>query len=41
MLQILLELLDNIATSVAHIPVKLEALEIIALAKIAHQFVNT
>ena len=35
------ELLDNIATSVAPIPVKLEALEIIALAKIAHQFANT
>ena len=35
------ELLDNIATSVAPIPVKLEALEIIALAKIAHDFVNT
>ena len=35
------ELLDNIATSMAHIPVRLEALEIIALAKIAHQFANT
>ena len=35
------ELLDNIATSVAPIPVKLEALEIMALAKIAHQFANT
>ena len=36
-----LELFDNIATSVAPFPVKLEALEIIALAKIAHQFANT
>ena len=35
------ELLENIVTSVAPIPVKLEALEIIALAKIAHQFANT
>ena len=35
------ELLDNIATSVAPIPVKLEALEIIDLAKIAHHFANT
>ena len=34
-------LLDNIGTSVAPIPVKLEALEIIALAKIAHYFVTT
>ena len=36
-----MELLDNIATSVAPIPGKLEALEIITLAKIAHQFANT
>ena len=36
-----MELLDNIATSVAPTPVELEALEIIVLAKIAHHFANT
>ena len=35
------ELLNNIAVSVAPIPIKLEALEIVALAKISHHFANT
>ena len=35
------ELLNNIAASVAPIPIKLEALEIVALAKISHHFANT
>ena len=35
------ELLYNIATTIAPIPVKLEALEIIALSKTAHHFANT
>ena len=36
-----MELLNNIAPSVAPIPIKLEALEIVALAKISHHFANT
>ena len=35
-----MELLDNIATLVIPIPVKLEAVEIITLAKIANHFAN-